>query len=126
MGMVPIVFRAFGRRSCVPQPPRLAPSARPGTRAPHCWITNNRSTLDLFGNGFVLFCFGAHGSNVRALTHAAEDRGVPLEVIDLDHPEAAVLFERRFVLVRPDGHIAWRGDRVPDNAVSMIDQVRGA
>lgn len=104
----------------------LAPSARPGTRAPHCWIADDRSTLDLFGDGFVLFCFGAPVVDVGALTKAAEDRGVPLEVIDLDHPEAAALFERRFVLVRPDGHIAWRGDEVPDDAVSIIDQVRGA
>jgi hypothetical protein len=30
------------------------------------------------------------------------------------------------VLVRPDGHVAWRGDRLPENAAAMVDQVRGA
>jgi hypothetical protein len=35
------------------------------------------------------------------------------------------LYERRLVLVRPDGHVAWRGDRVHD-ADRIVDTVRGA
>ena len=30
------------------------------------------------------------------------------------------------VLVRPDGHVAWRGDRIPEDALCVIDVVRGA
>ena len=51
---------------------------------------------------------------------------MPLAVHRLDHPEAAALYERALVLVRPDGHVAWRGDREPDEALAMIDTVRGA
>ena len=40
--------------------------------------------------------------------------------------EAAALYDRALVLVRPDGHVAWRGDREPVDALSMIDIVRGA
>jgi hypothetical protein len=60
------------------------------------------------------------------LRKAAATRGVPLEVVDVDHEEAATIYENPLVLVRPDGHIAWRGDRLPTDAVSIIDQVRGA
>ena len=35
------------------------------------------------------------------------------------------LYERRLVLVRPDGHVAWRGDEVPSDALALIDTVRG-
>ncbi len=105
---------------------RLAPSARPGTRAPHCWIADGRSTLDLFGGGFVLVRFGAPDIDVNSLTTAASTRGVPLAIVDIDQAEAAVLYEKRLVLVRPDGHVAWRGDALPDDAVSLVDHVRGA
>ncbi len=39
-------------------PENYVPSARPGGRAPHFWLGDGRSTLDLFGRGFVLLQFG--------------------------------------------------------------------
>jgi hypothetical protein len=51
---------------------------------------------------------------------------VPLTVRDIRSGEAAALYERRLVLVRPDGHVAWRGDEVPQNAWRIIDTARGA
>ena len=33
-------------------------TARPGARAPHVWLGDGRSTLDLFGRGFVLLRIG--------------------------------------------------------------------
>ena len=41
-------------------------------------------------------------------------------------PHIAALYERRFVLVRPDGHVAWRDDRMPADPLRLIDVVRGA
>jgi len=38
----------------------------------------------------------------------------------------AELFEAPLVLVRPDGHVAWRGQRAPDISGALIDRVRGA
>ena len=105
---------------------RLLPSARPGTRAPHCWIADGRSTLDLFGDGFVLIRFASSNVEIEPLMFAASERGVPLDVVDLDHADAADIYEKSLVLVRPDGHVAWRGDSLPDDVVSLVDHVRGA
>jgi len=66
------------------------------------------------------------GAPVDDIVRAAAERGVPLVVHRLDHPEAAALYERALVLVRPDGHVAWRGDSEPTDAFAMIDTVRGA
>ena len=36
------------------------PSTWPGARAPHVWLKDGRSTLDLFGKSFVLLNFSGH------------------------------------------------------------------
>ena len=66
------------------------------------------------------------GVTTTALMAAASERGVPLEVVDLHHANAAAIYENPLVLVRPDGHVAWRGDSLPDDVGSLIDHVRGA
>ena len=100
------------------------PVARPGTRAPHAWLADGRSTLDLFGRRFVLLRLD-DAPPVDALLDAAARRGVPLVVVDLAGPELLAVYERRLVLVRPDGHVAWRDDTMPSDALALIDHVRG-
>ena len=100
-------------------------AARPGTRAPHAWLGEGRSTLDLFGDGFVLLRFGGQAMGA-SLAEAAARRGVPLRLVDIADHAIAALYERNLVLVRPDGHVAWRGDEPPANADALIDRVRGA
>ena len=112
-----------------PEPPdtvsTYVQTARPGHRAPHAWMKDGRSTLDLFGRGFVLLRFDT-AADVDGLSAGASDRGLPLTVIDIDEPEIAELYERRLVLVRPDGHVAWRDDIAPNDTGRIIDVIRGA
>jgi 2-polyprenyl-6-methoxyphenol hydroxylase-like FAD-dependent oxidoreductase len=101
-------------------------TARPGHRAPHAWLKDGRSTLDLFGHGFVLLCFSAAGSVGQSLAAAARVRSLPLLVIDLsDEASIHELYGANYVLVRPDGHVAWRGNAQPESAGYVIDVVRG-
>ena len=102
------------------------PTARPGSRAPHVWLEDGSSILDLFGKGFVLLRFGADPPAVDGLREAARARDMPLRVVDIVHPEAQRLYQRRLVLVRPDGQSAWRADVEPADALGIIDVVRGA
>jgi hypothetical protein len=53
-------------------------------------------------------------------------RHVPLSVLALDEDAVASAYERKLVLVRPDGHVAWRDDRPPQDALELIDRIRGA
>ncbi|HVV93727.1 MAG TPA: FAD-dependent monooxygenase [Hyphomicrobiales bacterium] len=101
-------------------------SSHAGCRAPHAWLADGRSTLDLFGRGFVLLRLGAAAPDAAPLADAARRRGMPLEVVSLAEPELAALYERALVLVRPDGHVAWRGDALPPNPLAVVDTVRGA
>jgi hypothetical protein len=101
-------------------------TARPGARAPHVWLPDGRSTLDLFGRGFVLLRLGADAPAGERLVQAASAAGVPLQVVAIDEPKAGAAYQRRLVLVRPDGHVAWRADTEPSDARALIDCVRGA
>ena len=110
-----------------PDDPRAyVPAARPGHRAPHAFLADGRSTLDLFGCGFALLGFGADEGEAAPLLEAAKKRHLPLTFTAITEPHIAALYERKFVLVRPDGHVAWRGDRMPEDALCVIDVVRGA
>ena len=110
-----------------PDDPRAyVPTARPGHRAPHAFLADGRSTLDLFGRGFALIGFGADMAEAAPLLEAARQRHLPLTFTAIAEPHIAALYERKFVLVRPDGHVAWRGDRMPEDAPCVIDVVRGA
>jgi 2-polyprenyl-6-methoxyphenol hydroxylase-like FAD-dependent oxidoreductase len=100
-------------------------TARPGHRAPHLWLAPKQSTLDLFGRGFVLLRLGAEPIDAAPLVKTATERQVPLTLHDIRDEEAAALYQRRLVLVRPDGHVAWRGDMVPAEPAELIDKVRG-
>jgi 2-polyprenyl-6-methoxyphenol hydroxylase-like FAD-dependent oxidoreductase len=86
-------------------------SSFPGARAPHAWLADAQSVLDLFGNGFTLLKFADISTD--AIEQAARLRKVPLGVHNIENAEATRLYDKPLVLVRPDGHVAWRGERAP-------------
>ncbi|HSK30694.1 MAG TPA: FAD-dependent monooxygenase [Candidatus Limnocylindria bacterium] len=104
------------------------PSTWPGVRAPHVRLQDGRSTLDLFGRGFTLLNLSSTITNTNMIASAAKDTGVPLEAIKIDEPKVRETYERVYVLVRPDGHVAWRGDALPSEAGAraIIERVRGS
>jgi hypothetical protein len=61
----------------------------------------------------------------EALEQAFARRNVPLTVERIDDAAIAALYECRLVLVRPDGHVAWRADSV-EAPEQVVDVVRGA
>src|SRR4051794_162954 len=80
----------------------LAPSAldgRPGTRAPHVWLADGRSTLDLFGSQFVVLRPAGAGGDDWA-PPGAGSHAVDAEAFGLSAGGA--------MLVRPDGAVGWR------------------
>jgi 2-polyprenyl-6-methoxyphenol hydroxylase-like FAD-dependent oxidoreductase len=112
-----------------PPPPMDAlsytPSARPGSRAPHAWLEGRVSTLDHFGDGFTLLRLGAAPPDGQELFAAAVQCGVLLKDVPLSDQAVVELYQAALVLVRPDGHVAWRGDACPDDPIELIDHIRG-
>ena len=70
--------------------------------------------------------FGNEAPDTKPLEVKAAERGMPLQTVVLNNADVIKAYERRLVLVRPDGHVAWRGDSPPTNPFELIDTVRGA
>jgi hypothetical protein len=67
------------------------------------------------------------GSDCGALMQAAAACGMPMRIARIDNAEAGRLYATPLALVRPDGHVAWRGTEVRErDAARIIDTVRGA
>jgi len=101
------------------------PSTVPGCRTPHFSCADGSSLYDAMGPEFTLLRFDS-GVDALALEAAAQSRGVPLRVLDLERPDGAGYEGHSLVLSRPDQHVAWRGDRLPNDPTGLIDRVRGA
>ncbi|MBY8863409.1 FAD-dependent monooxygenase [Nocardia sp. CA2R105] len=105
-------------------PMRYEPTTRPGARAPHVVLPDGRSILSLYSRGFTLVDHGGIGGEKFAA--AAWAAGIPFEhvVIEASAGSASV-YERALVLVRPDGHVAWRGESVDDDPAAILATVTG-
>lgn len=100
------------------------PTARPGGRAPHLWLAPGLSLYDRFGFDWTLLRIGPAAPDAAGFVRAAAAMGLRLTVLDLDHPEAAGLYEAPLALIRPDQVVAWRGTQT-DAAPQVLARALG-
>jgi 2-polyprenyl-6-methoxyphenol hydroxylase-like FAD-dependent oxidoreductase len=96
-------------------PPAQCPeqwNGQPGTRAPHVWIEPGKSTLDLFGRGWVLVADHPQWEEAAGQAGVGYGRVERLDVFGLSAKGAS--------LVRPDGYIAWRSVDLPDDPAAEL------
>jgi 2-polyprenyl-6-methoxyphenol hydroxylase-like FAD-dependent oxidoreductase len=99
------------------------PSARPGARAPHIWLQidgKKTALFDLFGLDFTLLSF--NNATSKAWLQAAQDMGLPLTLLPIDNAEARLLYGADLILIRPDHHVAWRGNTTahPADVLALV------
>lgn len=99
------------------------PSSRPGARAPHVWLSNQDSILDLFGFWFTLLNFS--DINADEFLVSADKLKMPLKIEVIMNQQAKSMYEKNLVLVRPDGHVCWRSNAMPMDVKELLNQVRG-
>ena len=101
------------------------PSARPGSRAPHAWLSDGTALCDHFEAGFTLLRLSANAP-VEDLMVAAQERDVPMSVFEPGDDIVRERYDADLALVGPDGHVVWRGDEVPADCGALVDLIRGA
>lgn len=106
------------------------PSSVPGGRAPHFWMDDGRgfgsSLFDRLGTGFTLLRLGGRTPSGSALVEAAAQTRIPFKVLDCADDEARDLYGCDLALIRPDQHVAWRGNANPADAERLIARTVGA
>lgn len=100
----------------------IVPTTWPGGRAPSVRLADGTSLFDRLGPAFTLVDFAGAG---EVAAKEAVRHGVPVTYLPVDDPAARAVWERDLVLVRPDQHVAWRGDAVPDDWLGVVDLVSG-
>ena len=113
-----------------PEPPseekKYLPTTWPGSRLPHVFLADGSAIFDRLGLDFTLIVNGAKDRHaLKTFTTAALESMLPLEILHIDEPWISALFERKYLLVRPDQHVAWRADSIPDNCTEVLNQVAG-
>jgi 2-polyprenyl-6-methoxyphenol hydroxylase-like FAD-dependent oxidoreductase len=102
------------------------PSAVPGGRAPHAWLSDGRSLYDTLGFEFTLLRLGPNAADGAGFAKAAAERTMPLTIVDRPEAEVRDLYEADLALIRPDQIVAWRGNIIPEGVDKLLAQVTGA
>jgi len=104
-------------------------TTRPGARLPHVWLVgadgHRLSTLDLVGHGRFTLLTGISGA---AWVDAAAALPVTVTRIGVDGLRDAYgdwlrareIEEDGALLVRPDGYLAWRAARLPEDPTAAL------
>ena len=105
------------------------PSSVPGGRAPHLWLGQGRgigdSLFDHFGAGFTVLRLGPRPPSADGIAAAFRSRGVPVTMLDVPDVLARDLYQRDLAVVRPDQHVAWRGNADPPDPERIVARMLG-
>jgi 2-polyprenyl-6-methoxyphenol hydroxylase-like FAD-dependent oxidoreductase len=98
----------------------------PGARLPHVWLDDGVALHDSLGPGYTLLRLGGTKAETSSLKRAFEEIiDVPLDVLDVASERARELYERDLILVRPDLHVVWRGNKLPADAENIAMAAAG-
>jgi hypothetical protein len=102
----------------------ISPTTWPGCRAPSLRLSDGSALFDRLGPELTLVDLAGDGEGGRLVRRAC-DRGIPLTHLQVEAARARAAWQRDLVLVRPDQHVAWRGDSPVGDWDEVLDQVTG-
>jgi len=92
------------------------PTTWPGARLPHVWLADGTPMQDHIPyEGYTLLRLGRTNADTSALEKALRAFGAPLAVLDTPDDAPRQVYGRDLLLLRPDLHIAWRGNQPPED-----------
>jgi 2-polyprenyl-6-methoxyphenol hydroxylase-like FAD-dependent oxidoreductase len=108
-----------------PDAQSYVPTTWPGARLPHVWLADRTALHDKLGPGYTLLRVGPAAHDTAALEGAFAATGAPFDVLDVPDAAARELYEYDLLLVRPDLHVVWRGNRAPGDPDAIAATATG-
>jgi 2-polyprenyl-6-methoxyphenol hydroxylase-like FAD-dependent oxidoreductase len=93
---------------------KYEPTTWPGARLPHLWLSDGTALHDRIGDGYTLLRLAGE-SDASALAKAFAAYGAPFSVLDIKETHPRDVYGYDLLLLRPDLHVVWRGNRMPDD-----------
>jgi 2-polyprenyl-6-methoxyphenol hydroxylase-like FAD-dependent oxidoreductase len=93
---------------------KYAPSTWPGSRLPHVWRDDGSALHDHIGEGYTLLRLASSKADVAPLARAFASYTAPFVVLDIGDARAREVYGADLLLLRPDLHVVWRGNRLDD------------
>lgn len=90
------------------------PSAAPGCRLPHVWLDDGTALQDRIGDGYTLLRLNGTSADASELERAFAALDAPFAILDVRGKSARAVYGCDLLLLRPDLHVVWRGDRTPE------------
>ena len=101
------------------------PTTWPGARLPHVWLEPQTAVQDLIGDGYTLLRLGRTRADTSGLEDAMRALGAPMQVLPIDAASARDVYGFDLILLRPDMHVAWRGNAAPPDPHQLAALVTG-
>jgi 2-polyprenyl-6-methoxyphenol hydroxylase-like FAD-dependent oxidoreductase len=100
--------------------------ARAGHHLAPVVLSSGASIFERLGGGFTLVALDGDQAVAAAFQAAAADLRMPLHVIADTFDGQRAAYGQRFILVRPDQHVAWTGNDPPADAAMVLRRAVGA
>jgi 2-polyprenyl-6-methoxyphenol hydroxylase-like FAD-dependent oxidoreductase len=94
---------------------RYVPTARPGARLPHVWLPDASAMQDRIGDRYTMLRLGGTAVETGALQRAFGALGAPYAEFAATGDAPRDIYGADLVLIRPDLHVVWRGNRLPED-----------
>jgi 2-polyprenyl-6-methoxyphenol hydroxylase-like FAD-dependent oxidoreductase len=93
------------------------PTTWPGARLPHVWLAGGTPAQDRIPfEGYTLLRLGGTKADSSGLENAMRATGARFARLEIPDEPAREVYGCDLILLRPDMHIAWRGNRAPEDA----------
>jgi 2-polyprenyl-6-methoxyphenol hydroxylase-like FAD-dependent oxidoreductase len=101
------------------------PTTWPGARLPHVWLDDRTALHDRIGDGYTLLRLGRTKTDTSCLERAMRETGAPFGVLTIDDRAPRDVYGYDLIMVRPDLHVVWRGQKAPDDPQALAAMVTG-